>query len=371
MPKPPLPVFPLRKAAKVCKERQQANLGQNIGRNIFDPAVAYNKHKKSGSEKQQKDALPSKHAKITTQSVKAQKKEKQLEYTLALVENTTKVDQRIYQMPSGTWCVAFSPLHLCLFPDESQQNAELVLVRTYSEHLPYAFFNTYQDQQCCKGYPEEKKGGFVTGKDLECMEEIHRHAQQFKKVIFIAGSANSNSLILLDDGEAVDDNEDISEEDDNGTSDATSKESNPDIQMGSLNASDADIKDDPNGFDDFIHPDSPMQSPVPEIVHLSVNVWPIVVTPPFAQAHNVIAKLNFILKQAEAPSGSIQWTVISVLQDTRDNFFPTLQFLIDLGELQHPLNGAETTQEDFDQLFWANFHLGPHGLHPIIGILIY
>jgi hypothetical protein len=110
-----------------------------------------NKRKKSGSEKQQKDAPPSKHAKTTTQSMKAQKKEKQLEYTLVLVENTTKVNRGIYQMPSGAWCVAFSPLHHCLFPDESQQNAELVPVRTYSECLPYAFFNTYRDQQCCKG----------------------------------------------------------------------------------------------------------------------------------------------------------------------------------------------------------------------------
>ena len=93
------------------------------------------------------------------------------------------------------------------------------------------------------------------------------------------------------------------------------------------------------------------------------------VTPSFTRTHDVIAELDFILKRAEAPSGSIQWTAVSMLQDARDNFFPTLQFLIDLGELQHPLNGTETTQEDFDQSFWANFRLGPHGLHPIIGIL--
>jgi hypothetical protein len=48
MPKPPPPVFPLSEAFKVHKERQQANLGRNIRRNIFDPAAAVSSHDELG-----------------------------------------------------------------------------------------------------------------------------------------------------------------------------------------------------------------------------------------------------------------------------------------------------------------------------------
>jgi hypothetical protein len=74
----------------------------------------------------------------------------------------------------------------------------------------------------------------------------------------------------------------------------------------------------------------------------------------------------YFLDQAESPRTTARWTAVTILQEARDAFLPALQFLIDLGELQHPSNGATDSNSCFKDTFRANFRLGPHGFKPII-----
>jgi len=78
--------------------------------------------------------------------------------------------------------------------------------------------------------------------------------------------------------------------------------------------------------------------------------------------------MDYILKKAEDRYATGRWTAVTVLQDMRDIFFPTLEFLIDLGELQYPSNSTQRNRDDFERTFRANYRLGPHGLQPVIDI---
>jgi hypothetical protein len=74
----------------------------------------------------------------------------------------------------------------------------------------------------------------------------------------------------------------------------------------------------------------------------------------------------YFLDQAEASTGGARWSAAAIIQEASVTFLPTLQFLIDLGVLQHPSSDNGNNSEDFEPSFQANFRLGPHGLQPII-----
>ncbi|KIM79080.1 hypothetical protein PILCRDRAFT_10738 [Piloderma croceum F 1598] len=185
-------IFPLNKAAKLRKGRQQAELGRAFGRNVFDPAAAVisvdghsNKRKKSSSDKHWKDGPSTKYTKPATQPAKLQK-EKQLEYALVLVKNAESVPLRAHPShPShavinsyeieNTAKAAFGGLRAVLDGIFSMDGWRLLTrVSRGKGHFPYLRPNKKEDD--------------MMGKDLEWTNDIHRHARQFKKVVFIAGS---------------------------------------------------------------------------------------------------------------------------------------------------------------------------------------
>ena len=59
--------------------------------------------------------------------------------------------------------------------------------------------------------------------------------------------------------------------------------------------------------------------------------WPRETSPPFTSALRAASTLADSLDEAEVQPAKAQWTV---LKEARDTFFPALEFLIDLGELQ-------------------------------------
>jgi len=74
----------------------------------------------------------------------------------------------------------------------------------------------------------------------------------------------------------------------------------------------------------------------------------------------------YFLDQAESFSAA-RWNAVTILEEARDSFFPTLQFLLDLEELQHPkTTGAADNTDAFDKHFNMNFRLGPNSLNLII-----
>ena len=70
---------------------------------------------------------------------------------------------------------------------------------------------------------------------LSGTNDIHRHARQFKKVVFIAGSGWSDDLTLLDNEEVLEEHEEVEGDDaiesDTGTTD---ENSNPSVQVSSV-----------------------------------------------------------------------------------------------------------------------------------------
>jgi hypothetical protein len=80
-------------------------------------------------------------------------------------------------------------------------------------------------------------------------------------------------------------------------------------------------------------------------------------------------ELAYILNQAENQAIKSRWTATTVFEEAQDNFFPMLQFLIDLMELRHGNTSHQDDHGDFHASFETNFRLGPYGLHPIINFL--
>ena len=76
--------------------------------------------------------------------------------------------------------------------------------------------------------------------------------------------------------------------------------------------------------------------------------------------------VSYFLDQAESHRATARWTAVTILEEARDAFFPTLQFLSDLGELQHQNIRAMDSNSLFKEPFCTNFCLGPHGFKPII-----
>jgi hypothetical protein len=76
--------------------------------------------------------------------------------------------------------------------------------------------------------------------------------------------------------------------------------------------------------------------------------------------------MSYFLDQAESHRATARWTAVTILEEARDAFFPTLQFLSDLGELQHQNTGSMDSNSLFEEPFRTNFRLGPHGFKPII-----
>ncbi|KIM75592.1 hypothetical protein PILCRDRAFT_13508 [Piloderma croceum F 1598] len=346
-------------AAKVKKERQQANLCNNVGRNIFDPATASHhqaftkldssstKCKKSAMDKSNKDDPPTKQSKSTSQSVRQVKEEKQLEYMLMLAESTSK----IHIVIDGT------------VPSASSAKIDRI--------VQSAFANL----SAVKSYVGE-----VMVKDFEWSSENHRQAKQFKKCVYIAFSQWSDDLKLVDEGR--EDGDIDGSDSDISSSNETLHDSDINVKMEGSNESVSELKTDshdPDNFADFPQPDVLKQTPILDIVRLSATnivklktsaAWqPDAINPPFTDIIYAVTELSYIVNQAEIHPIKSRWTVVTVFNEARLTFFPTLQFVVDLVELQHHSAISQNGHGDFDAIFKVDFHLSPHGFKLIIVFL--